>query len=392
MEKHKVLHIITELALGGAQKNAFLICKELSACGVDVHLAAAPRGGLYSEVCAEKNIKTFFLPELCREISPLNDLICVLKIYRYIKKHRIDIVHTHSSKAGIIGRRAAALSGVKSVVHSIHGWSFHDHCGRFRKILYVLLERFSARSTGAFIAVSRADIAKGLAHGIGKPGQYAFIPYGIDPSGIEKAKQEGYKKEDFGIRPDQVTIGMIACFKPQKNHALLISAAADIVRSFPSVRFVLVGDGVLRAEICRQIEKEGLRENFLLLGWRQDVYKLMPIFDIIVLTSLWEGLPIALLEAMAFAKPIVAADADGIKEIITEGSNGFLVPKNDSEEFCRKLSRLIGSAGLRESMGRASRAVFEEKDFSKTRMMRAVCGLYEQLLNENNKGNPKSQL
>ena len=369
MAKIKILYIITNLALGGAQKNALYMAEHLDSCKYEKHFISAPQGALFEDTGQYKQIKFYFLPYLKRQISPIHDFLAFLAIRRYIKKHKITIVHTHSSKAGIIGRWAAKAARVSMIFHTIHGWSFNDYLPGFLKGVYVFIEKLTAKITMCMIAVSKQDIKKGLAHKIGQPQQYKLIHYGIE---INKFYKHSFQKKER----KELIVGMIACLKPQKNPLDFIKVAEIISRDNKKVKFKIIGDGVLKRKLEKEIMIRGLSEQVDLLGWRRDIPELINQIDIVVLTSLWEGLPIALLEAMATAKPIVAYDTDGICEAVQHGLSGFICPKNDINSLADNIKKLLNDLILLENMGGQGYQLICDSDFNSGAMMQSIEGLY----------------
>ncbi|MBI4846579.1 MAG: glycosyltransferase family 4 protein [Candidatus Omnitrophica bacterium] len=380
-KKHKILHIITTLELGGAQKNAAHIITYLPDERFDKYFVSGSQGILQEQIQLQRQIKAVFLPFLKRVIFPADDLKSVFWLCRYMRKEGISIVHTHSSKAGIIGRWAAHLAKVPVIIHTIHGWSFNDCQNIFIRNLYVLLERAAARITTRLIAVSQNDIEKGIKHKIASRSKYRLIRYGISLEDIEKDGKNSHKKEALGIT-GRKCVGMIACLKPQKNIFDFVRAAKIIIRKEPDVTFVIIGDGVLRAKLEKMLAAEKLADNFILLGWRKDVYRIIPCFDVVALTSLWEGLPISLLEAMACAKPVVAYDTDGIKEIIKDNENGYLIKQGDYKGLAEKIFLLLKDEALAKRMCQRAKQILADSAFFCARMMKEMEQLYINLAQE----------
>ncbi|MFH1062350.1 MAG: glycosyltransferase family 4 protein [Candidatus Omnitrophota bacterium] len=376
MEKVRVLHIITNLALGGAQKNALYTLDNLDSNKYEKYFISAPWGGLFEDIEQYKGINFYFLNCLKRRIAPLNDLFVFFALRRYMRKHKISIVHTHSSKAGIIGRWAAKFAKVPIIIHTVHGWSFHEHMSKPLKALYVFLEQRAAKITSRFIIVSSSDKQKGLAHQIGTAQQYELIRYGIEISKF-------YKPDSSVEKKAKQVVGMIACLKPQKNPLDFIKAAAIISKTNKAVEFMCVGDGCLRPKIEREIKRNALSSQLSLLGWRKDIPDLIAAMDIVVLCSLWEGLPIALLEAMAAAKPIVAYDSDGIREAVLNNKNGYLVEPGDVQGLAKKIQELLDDQLLAKTMGQTGHNLLKESEFNARQMMRKIEALYAKLLRLN---------
>ncbi len=371
----KVLHVITQLELGGAQKNVLSILSGLHRDKYEIHLISSP-GLLEEEARSIPGLHLRLLSFLKRSPSPILDILAFLYLAAYMKKNRIDIVHTHSSKAGILGRWAARLAGVKVIIHTVHGWGFHDYFKSPLNDFYILLEKGTAKITTRLIAVTQNDIRQGLERGIGVVGQYVLIRCGIDKASLNIDERVVLDlRASLGLGDEKV-VGMIACLKPQKNPLDLVRCAELVHCKHPDVKFLHVGDGLLRSKVALEIENRGLTEHFILLGWRKDVSLILPLFDVLVLTSLWEGLPIVFLEAMAFAKPIVAYDVSGLDEAVQDGVNGFLVPPKDVEQLAEKVDLLLEDGAMRSRMGQFSRVILDTNDFTLKTMVGRIETLY----------------
>ncbi len=374
--KLKVLHIITRLELGGAQKNALAILTNLPQDKYEAHLLTSS-GLLEDEARAIPGLRLKLLPFLRRRPNPILDILAFFSMAYYIRTNKIDIVHTHSSKAGILGRLAAKTVGVKAIFHTIHGWGFHDLRRSFFNDLYIFLERLTAKITVKLIAVTESDIQKGLDNRIGVEKQYCLIRCGIDRDRFKAIGQQDILnvKNSLGLKEEKV-VGMVACLKPQKNPLDFIRCARLIVNDDPQVKFLLVGDGVLRPQVEREIQKNGLTEDVFLLGWRRDMGAIMSIIDVLVLTSLWEGAPLVFLEAMCFSKPIVAYDICGAGELVKDNVNGFLVCPRDTEGLAQKVNLLLANREICDRMKKFASVVISRKDLSLDFMMERIEKLY----------------
>jgi len=379
MKKNNILYLVTKLELGGAQKHLLDLITHLDASRYNIFLFTAKKGFLVSEAASIPKIQIKLSEFLERPINPLKDVFALFEIYSFIKNNNIDIVHTHSSKAGIVGRIAARLAGVKIIVHTVHGWSFNDFQPFLLKHLYIWLERFCALFSSKIIVVSDCDKTKGLRYLIGSPDKYAVIRYGIDLGHFLKTSHAALNKAVTVGKP--LIVGMIACFKPQKDPEAFIRLAHLMLQDFPSVKFLLVGDGVLRKDIEKLITGLKVEKNVDLLGWREDIAQLLSVMDIFVLTSLWEGLPISVLEAMASGKPVIATDTGGVREVISEGKTGFLVQPKDIKTMAEKLKILLSDDCLRVDMGLRAREALG-KQYSIDFMIQSSEIIYDCLLKE----------
>jgi glycosyltransferase involved in cell wall biosynthesis len=379
-----VLHIITRLIVGGAQENtmltAALLDPERYAVNVISGPQTGPEGSLIEEVRA-RGVPLTIEPTLVREISPLKDMRALLVLYRTIRRGRYTVVHTHSSKAGILGRWAACFAGVPIIVHTVHGWGHHDRQHPLVRRLYVLLEQVTQPITDKLIVVSPRNIKKGLADGIAAPDKYITIRSGIE---LDRFRHPSRSPEtvraELGIPLGAPVVGTVTRLSPQKAPLDFIEAAARVVERGANVHFVIVGDGPLRADVEARLAGLGLTEQVHLTGLRRDVPELMHSFDLFVLSSLWEGLPRVLPQAMAAGLPIVATAVDGNAEAVTDGVNGLLTPPGDPGAMADAILRLLEDQALSAQMGDAGRAGVGE--FGARKMVSDIAALYEALLAE----------
>ncbi len=349
MQRINLLYVVTKLELGGAQKQLLALINGLDKAKFRPFLFAAQEGLLLPEALSINELTVIKSKCLERAINPLKDILALLEIRRFIKKNEIKIVHTHSSKAGILGRWAAKLAGVEVILHTVHGWSFHNYQPQPIRLLFKWLERLTARFTDRVIVVSEYDREKGLHNRIGRGGKYALIRYGIDYAEFQ-GERSGIR-EELGIGKNDLLVGMVGCFKPQKSPQDFIRLASLSKQRMPDVKFLLVGDGVLRKSLVRLIRRLGLDKEVTLCGWRRDIPSVLSGIDIFVLTSLWEGLPVTVLEAMASLKPVIATDTGGVREVVKDGITGFLVPPKDMNKACERMALLLNDLQSRRRMG-----------------------------------------
>ncbi|MBU4251989.1 MAG: glycosyltransferase family 4 protein [Candidatus Omnitrophica bacterium] len=377
MQKINILYLITKLELGGAQKQLLSIISGLDKERFGVFLFTAQKGLMLSDAGSINGLILKRSKWLERPLNPFKDILAFFEIYALIKKNNIQIVHTHSSKAGILGRLSAGFAKVKFIYHTVHGWSFNDFQPFFLRKLFILLERLSARFTDKIIVVSYSDQQKGLANHIGDPDKFQLIRYGIGYSGFTLNGRDIIRKA-LGIGMEELTVGMVSCFKPQKAPQDFIRLAFLVNQSMPGVKFILVGDGVLRGRIQALINKFNLQGSVILTGWRRDIHRILSAIDVLALTSLWEGLPITVLEAMAASVPVIATNTGGIAEVIIDGETGFLVSPQDTRGMSEKLTLLLKDAALRKQVGRNAKNNLNG-DFALTNMVKNYQDLYRSL-------------
>lgn len=417
-QRQKIVYILTKLELGGAQTHTLDLIKGLDKDRFEVSLITSD-GFLSREAEALTGLRLIIIKSLKREIDITGDLRAFFKIYSVLRHLKPDIVHTHSSKAGLIGRWAAWFSGVPVIIHTIHGFGFNEYQKSAVRRLYIFLESITAFITDKLIAVSDNTLRKGLEAGIGldnhsqkkrsatlilvyigrellripllsgdglrrpegkKPHKYAVIKYGIPKDTLLTKTDSRLKKKELGIKDGAPVVGMVACLKPQKSPEDFIKSASIILKEFPDARFVLVGDGVMKSRLVRLIDKLDMRNKVILTGFRRDAVDIISAFDIFVLTSLWEGLPIVFLEAMALSKPVVATDTGSSAELVRDGINGYLVNSKDYIALADKVIFLLKNRDILNNMGLNGRSIFNENQFFLEKMLKQVYCLYESLL------------
>ena len=380
MRKLNVLHAITKLELGGAQENTLYTLRNLNRERYNLFLVANDEGILIEEAKRMKDVEVFFIPDLIRPINPLKDLIALIKLFHFCRKKKIDIIHTHSSKAGILGRWAARFAKVPVITHTIHGWGFYPKQNFLKRRLFIFLERITGKITDRLIAVSQANIETGIRNRIGRKEKYTLIRSGIKPSRFQNVEVNiREKRKGLSLDPDTKVVIMIAPFKPQKAPLDFVEVANQVIKKRPKTQFLLIGDGELRPEIEELIKALNLEKKVILTGWRKDVPQILKVTDILVLTSRWEGLPRVFPEAMASELSIVATKVDGAPEAVEEGVNGFLIPVGDISGVAEKIITLLDNPEMAKEMGRKGKErVFPEFDIDL--MVEKIDDLYQGLI------------
>jgi len=381
LPKIRVLLVITGLASGGATNVVLDIAGHFNRhpdFAVEILTGPIPPGRIdVTYLAYNQGIVTRVIPSLINHINPIVNVKAIADIRRIMVQGNYDIVHTHSSVAGVVGRLAALTAGVPVIIHHVHGWGLHESMSRWTRLLYLTLERFCASFTNRIITVSGPDIQKGLAHGIGKEEKFTLIYNGIDLEKFRQPVDEKQMREDLGLDRHCKLVGMIGRLDQQKNPLDFIHAAAIVAKSYAKVQFLMVGDGSLRPECERLIDELNLKENFFLVGFRNDVAKILPILTITAMSSLWEGLPIVFLEAMSAGKPIVANDIDGAKDVVMNGKTGFLVPPHQPAAMAKRILYLLDNETICHEMGYIAQQ--RSSDFSVQRMVEQIESLYKEL-------------
>jgi len=362
--KKKVIHVITKLELGGAQKVTLMTLERLPRDRYELALVTGPDGLLVEWANRIPDLTRVWMPALVREVRPVEDTIAFFKLWRLFRNERPHVVHTHSSKAGILGRWAARLAGVPVIFHTAHGFGFNDFQRPIVRRFYTWLERVTTSITTRLVVVSYANAEKGEKSGVFRRDAWVLCR---DAISVEEFMQPGPRRtmlREWNIPEDRIVVGMVACFKPQKAPVDFVDVAARVLKEAGCVHFVMAGDGELRSEIESRIREHGINDHFTLLGWQDDMPDVYRNLDVVVLTSLWEGLPCVFSEAMAGELPIVATNVDGAREAIIDGDNGFLHQPHDIEGMAESVLRLVRNRELRQDMGRRGKSRVMEFDIS----------------------------
>jgi len=393
----RVLHIITRMILGGAQENTLLTCEGLHASPEwRVALLTGPAIGPEGELirrARSRGIRTVVLPAMRRNIHPLLDAGAFAGVLGFIREFQPDIVHTHSSKAGVIGRLAARAARVPVIVHTIHGLPFHPYQGRFSHAAFVAAERAAARCCDRLVTVADAMTRQALAAGVGRPEQYVTIYSGmeVEPFLSADCRRDAVPHRGLGRREaarralgfddDDIIIGKVARLFELKGHRYVIEAAPEIVRRCPKARFLFVGDGILRPQLREQAERLGVADRIVFAGLVDSarIPDMVSAMDVLVHASLREGLPRAVVQALLAGRPVVCYDVDGAPEVVVDGVTGLLVPPESVQELAQAVVTLIeqperASAMAREGQRRTAAA------FSAQTMVLKLEQLYRALL------------
>lgn len=376
----KLCHVITKPELGGAQLSTLNILSRLPKAKYDISVITCAKGLLRSDFESLKDAKCYFLSSLHRPINPLLDICAFIQIYFIFRRNKYAIVHTHSSKAGIIGRLVAWFTHVPIIIHTVHGWSFNDYQSPIKRNIFVFLERITARFTTKIICVCKKDIEIALKYRIAKEDKFTLIKYGIPVSEFRRSSTDFEKKRrELGILNNDPVVGMISCLKPQKSPLDFIKASIKIYENEPRVNFLLVGDGVLRAKCEKVLARAPLNGRFIFAGWRRDISKILDVMDMVILTSKWEGMPISIIEALCKGCPVIATGVGGTPELIKDGVTGYITQPGFYEEVAEKALKILKDPHFFNKMKiEASSSV--DDSFSIDRMVKEIESLYENLV------------
>ena len=369
--KPRVFHLITRLLKGGAEAKTLATVRGLD----DEYQFTVGYGAEYDQEQVDQlerdGIPTERFP-LIRHYNPVTTLPAVASLARYLRRKEFDIVHTHSTEAGIIGRFAAVLAGVPNVVHTVHGVPFADDRNDALNRFVLACERRAATHTDCIVTNADVIAETYLERGIGTPEQYTTVYSGVDLDAFANATPA----DDLqGERPRVVMVGRLA---EGKGHGVLLDAVALMDDFEGSV--CIVGDGPLYDSLASKIEERGLSDRVFLTGYRDDVPRVLAASDVLVLPSFREGTPRVITEAMASGLPVVATDIAGIPEQIVDGENGYLIPAGDAAAVRERLGELVADSELRERMGKQGLERVEE--FSVEAMIEELDGVYRKLVEE----------
>ena len=328
-----------------------------------------------------QSLQVINLPSLVRRISPSKDLKAFVSLYLCIRRLRPDIVHTHTSKAGILGRFAAWLAHVPIIVHTPHGHVFYGHFSHTLSRLFLWLERLLGRITHHQIALTPREGKDYLQLGVLKPASISIIHSGVDLNRFQQGKKQSSRKRDeLGIPANSLVVGFVGWLLPIKGVGFLMQAMAGVVQKHPRSMLVLVGKGEKEQELRKQADNLALTDKVIFLGWRPDVEEILPSFDLVALPSLNEGMGRVLVEAMAAGLPIVASQVGGIPDLVKHNKNGLLVPPEDATALELAISSLLDDDIKRKRMGDAGRKMC--RLYSVEAMAAQIDDLYQRLLRE----------
>jgi len=376
MNKIKVVHIITKLELGGAQQNTLYTVEHLDKKNFDVYLLSGC-GGILDETAKllvkKACVKVYFVKNLVREINIIKDILAFIEIFELLIKIKPQIIHTHSSKAGIIGRWAAFFLNffIKKkikIIHTFHGFAFSKFHNFFVRNFYIILEFFTAIISDKLIFVSLDNIETAKKYKIGSDKKYVLIRSGIKISEFYKVsfdkELKEKKRDELQISSSEKVITTIGPFKPQKNLSDFIKMAKIVVEKLPQqkIKFLIAGDGEQRNMLLWLTKKLNLEDKIKFLSWYKDVKGLLAVTDIFVMTSLWEGLPRSAVESLVAGAPVVAYAVDGLNDIVKSGENGFLVQPKDYNTLAEHIVYLLKHEDILEKF-KKNAVITIEKSF-----------------------------
>lgn len=377
----RVLTIITRLELGGAQRVVLHTASHLDREVFEAGLAWGPGDVLDDEARALDDVVRFEIGDLVRPVAPVKDLRALSGLRKAIRRFQPQVVHTHSSKAGVLGRLAAKLEGVPVVIHTVHGFGFTPLQSPVKQRVFFRAEKIAARWTDHFVAVSCVNRDRGVELGLWNADQVSVIRAGVDFDRFRSVGDGREARRRLGIPEDVPVVSQIGNFKPQKAPLDFVEAAGRIASRIPEVRFVMVGDGPLRDEAEARAAALGLADRIIFCGWWDDVPGLLAATSVSVLSSHHEGLPCSVVESLAAGVPVVATAVDGTPEVIRSGINGELVAPGDPSGLAEAVLAILGDDERRQSMAAAAADGLE--DFGRDQMVRQLEELYRWMVGSN---------
>jgi len=379
----RVLRVIARLNVGGPAIHATLLTGRLNPARFATTLVAG------SEEAGEANylelhgrtMPVLILPDLGREIRPLSDVRTVWRLMQVVRRERPHIVHTHTAKAGALGRLAAILCGVPIIVHTYHGHVLRGYFSPAKTAVYRAIERMLALGTDRLLTVTDRVGQELQALGVGRPAYYRTLPLGFDLAPLLVAeRRRGELRAELQVG-DAPLVGIVARLVPIKAHDVFLAMAARVRQTYSTAVFVIVGDGELRTSLEQRAVDLGLAGAVRFLGWRADIDRLYADIDVVVLTSRNEGSPVALIEAMAAGVPVVSTEVGGVADVVQHGATGLLAPMDDDAALARHVVTLLGDRDLGRRMGQRGRAIVAAT-YSADRLVSDIEALYEELLTE----------
>lgn len=380
-----VVRVITRLNTGGPAQHAILLAAHLNREEFASSLVTGvvgPEEGDMTPLAAVHGVTPIVVPTLRNRVNPVRDALTILLLYRLFRRMRPAIVHLHLFKARALGTVAARLAGVPVLVETFHGTVLSHYYGPVVTRILVAVERWIARSMAGVLVVSRQIAAEIEQLGIARPNQITVVPLGLELERfVEASEGPGILRQELRIPGETPVIGMVGRLVPIKGGQYFVDAAADVVRILPKTMCVIIGDGTERPKLEQLVIARGLAGQVRFLGWRRDLEQIYPDLDVIVLSSLHEGTPAAIIEAMAAGRAVVATRVGGVPDVIDDGRTGILVPPRDAQAIARAVVSLLQDPARRRSLGEeAQRAVYPR--FAVSRLVEEMREFYIRLLRQ----------
>jgi len=390
IKKEKVLHIITLFSVGGATENTIYTVDGLIKKGYDVDIITGPNisseGSMY-DICKKLNIPVITFKHLKRKISPISDILVIFQLFLFIKKNNYDIVHTHSSKAGVVGRIAAWVAKTPIIIHHNHAKPYHRFQNWFVRKFYKIIEKTAALLCDKIVSVTYTIVDEMVKDKIAPKEKFIVIRSGFNTEKFRKFNSNNnYEMRNrFGLSGTDVVLGKIARLSIIKGHIYLLQAFEKVSKQIPNVKLLFVGDGENKTELLRFIDKKKLSDKIIFTGLipTDEMPAVISLIDIVVHTALLEGLPRVFTQAKLMGKPIISFDLDGAHEVIEDGKNGYLIEPLNIEMLSDKIIDLASNITKAKEFGNYSKNSIKD-DFSIDAMVERNHKLYQELLKKNN--------
>jgi len=386
----KVIHVITRMDMGGSAQNTIVSCIGLAELGYEIMLIHGPSQESQMTVRERRVVQRFFdkafeagvriivAQRLIRRLDVFNDLTTLFFLFKIFRREQPDIVHTHTSKAGIIGRWAAKLAGVKNILHTPHGHVFFGHFSQPLSKLFFIAEKITELITDRFVALTEGEKKDYIKLSLIRSEKISTIHSGVNIQSFSEAVINiEEKKGTEGIRKNIPVVGSVGWLMPIKGPMVLLNAMEKVWQTNPDVALIYVGKGFLEEELKTTTKAIGASDKVYFLGWREDVHDIIQLMDIVVLPSMNEGMGRVIVEAMAAAKPVIGSNVGGIPDLIEHGTNGLLFPPGDTDELAEAIKRLIADGQLRKTMG--GRGKKFSLNFDISNMVEKINTLYQGL-------------
>ncbi len=389
-EMTKICHIITRLDMGGSAQNTLYSCSNLSHKydKVLVHGISLESGMTDQEkkvvavginAAKDQGVRIITMPSLVRSIRPIKDLKALFELIWLISKEKPDIVHTHSSKGGLLGRLAAKFCGVPHVIHTPHGHVFYGHFGQMASKVFLWVERFLTRFTDRLVALTHGEKNDYLELSVCPPEKLITIHSGVDVKQFLNTNgNRAEKRRSLGLEPADAVIGFVGWLLPIKGPEYLLRAMDYVWPEQPETTLVMVGKGDLDVDLRAEALRKNVNGKVKFLGWRQDINELMSVFDVFVLPSQNEGMGRVIVEAMAAGNPVVASRVGGIPDLVQDGQTGYLVPPANEKELADAILKILNDRDQAKLMGQRGKKRCEQ--FSLEAMIAKLDDLYSGLI------------
>ena len=382
----KVLHIITLFNVGGATENTIFTVAGLIKKGYKVEIITGSSSsveGSMHEITERLKIPVHTFPYLRRKISPLWDLVITFQLFKFIKKNKFDIVHTHSAKAGVVGRIAAWLAKTPIVIHHNHGNPFHRFQNWFVRELFKSIEKFASLFCIKIVSVTYTIVDEMVANKIASREKFRVIRSGFDVENFMNydTTNDNNTREKYGLSKNDIVLGNIGRLSVLKGHTYLLQAFEKVSRQLSNAKLVLVGDGEIKDELTKFISERNLSDKVIFTGlvWPKEIPSIISVLDVVVHTALLEGLPRVFAQSMLMGKPVISFDLDGAHEVIVDGKNGYLIEPMNIDMLAQKILDLVSDISKARKFGEFAKNNISD-DFSIQTMVDNTDRLYQELL------------